>query len=445
MFVEFTVGNFRSFREPVTLSMLASKRKSRNRNVDEGAVFTVRKGLSLLKCATIFGANASGKSNIISAIRFLHDFVISSSKETQIDEEINVSPFKLSTEYSNKPSFFSISFVVGDELFQYSIEVTNQRITSESLKSYSFETSRNSQLFKRVDGLIDVGDKFPEGKGLEKKTRENALFLSVCANFDGAISKAILKWFRSIRVVSGLADDSMLRYTSKLLRSSEDKPQVMNFLSGFDLGFDDLLVEELPIKFEGNPSELAPVFNELKKLGDAKGATHLSLSSIHPLFDNEGLASGKVQFSFSADESEGTKKIVAFAGPALDALRKSHVLFIDEFDARLHPHLGRQFIRIFNGRETNSKNAQLIAITHDTNLLNSNILRRDQIWFTEKTLSQASKLTSLIEYKIRNNAVFQKEYDAGRFGAIPFLGDAQIDYCSNAFSAENSEEMGEIK
>jgi AAA15 family ATPase/GTPase len=122
------------------------------------------------------------------------------------------------------------------------------------------------------------------------------------------------------------------------------------------------------------------------------------------------------------DESEGTKKLVAFAGPLRDALSSQYVLVIDEFDARLHPLITKQIIRMFNGTKSNPTNAQLIVATHDTNLLDKDLMRRDQIWFVEKDPVGSSHLTSLVEYKVRNDASYEKDYILGKYGAIPFLG-----------------------
>lgn len=430
MFVEFSVGNFRSFREPVTLSMLASKRKSKNRTLNEGAVFKVSDEISLLKCATIYGANASGKSNLINAISFFKNFVISSSKESQSGEKINVTSFRLSSEFSDKPSNFTISFIIEKNLYQYRAEVSSEAVESESLKSYSLKASKEITLFERSQNKIKVGSKFPEGIGLENKTRKNALFLSVCANFDGAISNKIISWFRKIQIVNGLDDKSFLGFSAKMLADNELKPIVMNILESFDLGIDDFIVQEYPTRYFMDKKiptdafpELKPIIAELKKFEESKKLTERILSSIHTIFDKNGTPVDKAVFNFSTEESEGTKKIVSMVGPIVDSLSNSYILFIDEFDARLHSHLSKNFIKIFNTNDINHRNAQLIAVTHDTNLLDNNLLRRDQIWFIGKNKLQASQLHSLVEFKVRSNAIFQKEYDAGKYGAIPVLGD----------------------
>ena len=131
---------------------------------------------------------------------------------------------------------------------------------------------------------------------------------------------------------------------------------------------------------------------------------------------------GVAVFDFEKQESEGTQKIFALAGPLIDTLKNGRVLFVDEIDARLHPLLTIAIIRLFNSAATNSKNAQLIFTTHDTNVLSADVLRRDQVWFTEKDRYGASLLYSLLEYKPRNDSSLAKNYLQGRYGAIPVLG-----------------------
>ncbi|AYN85729.1 ATP-binding protein [Pseudomonas aeruginosa] len=148
------------------------------------------------------------------------------------------------------------------------------------------------------------------------------------------------------------------------------------------------------------------------------------ISTEHKVFDENGKAAGLIEFDLEKNESEGTKKLVALSGPLIDVLENSLILFIDEFDARLHPVISKQLISIFNNSPKNNNNAQLIVASHDTNLLDKDLLRRDQIWFTEKDIYGSSHLNSLLEYRVRNDASFEKDYISGKYGAIPLLGDS---------------------
>lgn len=441
MLVQFAVTNFRSIRDQIVLSMIATKRRSRVAGLDAGATFAAFEKVNLLKCATIYGANASGKSNIVSALRFFRNFVLESSKESQVDEPIQVVPFQLSSTTVDAPSSFEITFIKDDYLYQYGVELDQTNVRSEYLKRKRCDATRTSTLFERRDGKIVINNSsFKEGRGLDEKTRANALFISVCANFDGHISSDVLRWFKKLKVVSGLHDEMLLPYTIKCFEDPTKEKKLSELLSKFDLGFDRLeVIEKGPDAIpEDVPDELKGLITELKKLQKANGGKRKQLMSVHHRLQDDGVTSESVYFDF-AQESEGTRKIVAMAGPLLDAIERSLVLVIDEFDARLHPLITKTILELFNSADGNAQNAQLIVVSHDTNLLDGELLRRDQIWFTEKDQQGATHLTSLDEFKVRSDASFEKDYIAGKYGAIPFLGNLRrllgtsnpITHCSN--------------
>jgi AAA15 family ATPase/GTPase len=452
MLVQFTVRNFLSIRDRVVLSMVATKRRSRVSDLDTGATFSSGfDNLNLLKCATIYGANASGKSNIVAALGFFRNFILNSSKESQVDEPIKVVPFKLSNNTDLGGSEFEITFIKDDYLYQYGLEVDSQGVRSECLKRRSKGAKRTSVLFERTGGEISVNTSFKEGRGLEKKTRKNALFISVCANFDGEIATVILRWFQNLKVISGLRDELLLPYTIKCFENPSISQKLSELLSKFDLGFERIEVREtnIPTIPDEVPDELKDLVAEVNKLRtqlQGNGERKIKkLVSVHHVFENDGITSKEIYFDFS-QESEGTKKIVALAGPLLDCIDRSKVLVIDEFDARLHPLITKTIIELFNSGDGNSQNAQLIAASHDTSLLDGELLRRDQIWFVEKDRQGATHLTSLDEFKVRSDASFSKDYIVGKYGAIPFLGNLRrlfggqdksvVAYCSSATTKE---------
>ncbi|MET3109481.1 AAA15 family ATPase/GTPase [Oxalobacteraceae bacterium GrIS 1.18] len=431
MLIQFSVENFLSFKTSATLSMVAGKIKSKDSSLDNDATFKSIKDLTLLKCAAIYGANASGKSNLLSALGFLRGYVINSSKESQVDESIPIQPFRLASGFSEKPSRFEISILVNDLIYQYEFSADKDRIHKEKLIVY--KGSREIKLFDRKMDQITVYKPFSEGLKLEDKTRSNALFISVCANFDGTISKSIVRWFRNLNVISGMSDDGLINFTRDVL-GDERKHQAAALLKNFDLGIDRLELGEsidpnsIP---DGVPDDIKKVLGKLVKISNKNGAKAIRrINSVHKFFDSGGKNIGEVLFDLDRDESEGTKKLVAMSGPLLDTLKNSKVLVIDEFDARLHPIISKTIIKIFNSMSTNINNAQLIVATHDTNLLDRDLLRRDQIWFSEKDKCGSSYLTSLVEYKVRNDASFEKDYIMGKYGAIPIPG-----YLGNIFES----------
>ena len=149
----------------------------------------------------------------------------------------------------------------------------------------------------------------------------------------------------------------------------------------------------------------------------------ISIQTVHQKFDNKGKYISPELFDLNKHESEGTQKVFEIAGVLVDTLKNAEILIIDEFDARLHPLISRTIVDLFNSNETNPNNAQLIFMTHDTNLLNNKLFRRDQIWFAEKNRYAVTDLYSLAEYKIRNDASFEKDYIKGRYGAVPYIGN----------------------
>ncbi|HBP66545.1 MAG TPA: abortive infection protein, partial [Desulfosporosinus sp.] len=210
MLIQFKVGNFLSFRDIVTFSMVASPIKEHLTT----HVFKANKYFNLLKIGTIYGANASGKSNLFKATSFMSSFVENSSKDSQAEEEIDVENFRLSTETESKPSIFEMTFIQDSIRYRYGFEVNNFKVESEWL--FQAVKQAETKLFQRNGKEYEIGDNFLEGKDLESKTRNNALFLSVVAQFNGKIAISILKWFKNMRVISGLKD-TYAQVSKKLL------------------------------------------------------------------------------------------------------------------------------------------------------------------------------------------------------------------------------------
>ncbi|MFN4862236.1 MAG: AAA family ATPase [Pseudanabaena sp.] len=417
MLIEFSVGNFRSFKEKVTFSMVAANLVSKDKSLDENNVFAVDKDLTLLKTAAIYGANASGKSNLAKALGFMKWFIINSSKETQISEKIKVEQFKLSNETDSKPSFFEISFFMNQKKYRYGFEANRNEVLSEWL--FYVPKLRETRLFERKSDSFTVA-KIYKADGIQQKTRPNALFLSVSAQFSVEIAEKILTFLiNNINLISGLADVGYRAYTVQCLKKSNNGGSILNFLKKLGLGFDELKLEDHDIDVEALPREIP---DEVKKfiLKNSDGGKATSVQTIHKKFNEEGIFISNELFDIN-DESEGTQKIFSLAGPIIDTLKNGKMLIIDEFDARLHPKLSLAIVEMFNSKEGNPNNAQLIFMTHDTNLLSNKLFRRDQVWFTEKNRYGATALYSLVEYKVRNDASFESDYIKGRYGAIPYI------------------------
>ncbi|MBW4562799.1 MAG: ATP-binding protein [Mojavia pulchra JT2-VF2] len=417
MLIEFSVGNYRSFKEQVTFSMVTANLVAKDKKLDENNIFAVDEELKLLKSAAIYGANASGKSNLAKALGFMRWFMINSSKETQSTEKISVERFKLSTETETKPSFFEIVFLINGKRHRYGFEATPEKVVSEWL--YYVPKSRETKLFDRQLDNISVSKTY-KANGIQQKTRHNALFLSVSAQFNVKIAEKILDWLTNkVKIVSGLDDIGYRGYTVNCLRDNENKDEIIQLLKKLDLGLGDIKVKEIEINLDSLPREFPNgIQNFIHKNGRGKAT---SVQTIHQKFDEKGNLASTEIFDLDEQESEGTQKVFALAGPLVDTLKDGKVLIIDEFDARIHPLISRAIVELFNSNETNPYNAQLIFMTHDTNLLSNKLFRRDQIWFTEKNRYGATDLYSLAEYKILDDAPFESDYIKGKYGAIPYI------------------------
>ncbi len=400
MLIEFSVRNFRSFMERATLSMEATSLTSRDRELDENAIFDVL-GLRLLTSTAIYGANASGKSNLVRAMDFMRNFILNSSKFTQAGEPIPTEPFALDLKTPNEPSEFEIIFIAEGRQYRYGFEVSTTRVEREWL--YYVPAKTEKPLFERTGQNIRIMSKvFSEGKGIADMTRENALFLSVVAQFNGEIAKLVLHWAIKMRVITGIDEfeTDSLKMASIISVLNDNSKDVVGLLRGFDTDIHDISIIE-------SESE----YNKLQ------------IMSKHPVFTEDGNIVGYREFDLDKHESEGTKKLFSLAALIIQALRDGSVLVIDEFDARLHPKITKGIVQLFNSKTNNPHHAQLVFLTHDTNLLNKDLLRRDQIWFVEKDQRCNSHLYSLAELKVRNDASFENDYVTGKYGAIPFVGN----------------------
>jgi len=420
MLLEFSVGNFLSFRDKKTLSLEATSIT----DFQETNVI-IKDKYKLLKSAVIYGANSSGKTNLLRGLSTMRQIIISSAKQSST-ETLPVIPFLLSSETLNKPSFFEALFIIQEKRYRYGFEITQKAVITEWL--YEVLRTKERLLFIREKDKIQIEDIFTEGMNLEEKTRDNALFLAICDMFNGKISGQIMKWFKYVRTISGLEHEDYRSFTFSMLEAEKTKEQLMKFFSKLDLGFDKVIVS----KNDFNPAFLPKGIPEeiLKKvISDLQGKTIVSAETLHKKFNKDGKVIDLVKFDLRNQESDGTNKVFDLSGHVFNTLRKGGVLVIDELDAKLHPLLTNAIVKLFNSKEFNPCTSQLIFATHDTNLLSMGNFRRDQIYFVEKDHFEASDIYSLAEYKekdgrkIRKDRSFEPDYIKGRYGAIPFIGN----------------------
>jgi hypothetical protein len=429
--VQFSFGNFRSFKETVTLSLVAASKLQGDPDLDWGNVFQARErpSLNLLRVGAIYGANASGKSNVVRAFGAFKRCILESAN---IGFQYTPPFFRLDTTSHEQPTFFEITFLRATEehsavQYRYGFEVQKKaeqvEITAEWL--YEARTTTEALLFERDGLVVKHGRHFGEGKALltEKKLgRADALFLSLMAQLGSPIASALVAYLRkNVNIVLGISDEGLHDFTVHCLEEDKHCDRIQSLMREADTGIPRVKLTKDPVEVkmefpESMPEELRERFSQSIRDG-------LRVVAEHPVFDGQGVQVGVADFPLTSEESQGTQKLFAYSGPILDTLERGSTLIVDEMDARFHPLLTQALVRLFQSPETNPKDAQMVFIAHDTNLLDSRRLRRDQIWFVEKDRYGASHLYALSDFKgIRKGDLFEEQYIRGRYGAIPFLG-----------------------
>ena len=407
MIAEFTVENVLSFKDRRTFSLISAKDKE----LSDSNTFEADKKLRFLRSAVIYGANASGKSNFFNALVSFLRFAVFSGPHKQVEDPIEIEPFTFSKQTEAMPSFFEIVFFIkdGDETirYRYGLLVSKKHVEAEYL--FAVNNVREIMLFERKFQVINCTANFKEGARLKSSVRNNSSFLSVCAQNNGEVSIQIIKYFRNMRVLYGTSNAPIIFKKEELL--PEQKKKTLDFLKYADIQITDFKTERITF------SDDAP---------DAKTQTNIQHHNIlfgHTFFDEETPVGEK--FLEWIHESSGTLRLLSYSNDILSALKEGTPIFIDEFDALLHPLIIEGIVKLFNSSVTNPKNAQLVISCHAVNIMNNKLLRRDQIWFCEKDQYGATDLYSLVEYKepVRKDASYNKNYLHGKYGAIPYIDD----------------------
>lgn len=425
MLIEFSVENFLSFRDKVTLSMVASSDDELEASLIKGE----DKDFRLSKAAVVYGANGSGKSNLIKAMLFMQKYVLTSMMDIE-KTELRVVPFKLDLGREEEPTEFEINFIDKGVKYSYGFALNRWFITREWL--YSYPKTQKRLLFTRdcddISGEYDYvfgGHWEGEKRKLTPLVREDSLFISVAASLNNPLAKVVLDFFRRMNIVTTnqLRKDILGISTRGLIHNNKRLTnQVLSFLKTADLGIKGIKLKETPVgELLGRYLEVPLSQQEAIKKDGLKEPINdktVEVLTLHDAVDKEGKAT-EVLFSLK-EESDGTQKIFALSASITGALLTGSILVIDELDAQVHPLITRALIKLFQS-EQNSENAQLIITTHDSSLLDQETLRRDQIWFTEKDEYSSSQLYSLFEFKPRKGENFRRGYLDGRYGGIPFL------------------------
>jgi AAA15 family ATPase/GTPase len=416
MIAEFTVENYRSFKERHTFSLVPTK----NKELSELTVFRLNEKVSFLRTAVLYGANASGKSNLFLALVFFLKFSVHSGPQKQVGDVIEIEPFAFSRQTESAPSNFEIIFYIRENdnettRYRYGFSVTNEQVEYEYL--FAVNKVREITLFTRKRQKIECTSYYKEGTRGKSSVRNNCTFLSVCAQNNGEISGQIVSYFKRINVLFGMNNPPVF------LKKEFDNPvfqkKIINFLKFADIQIMDIKQEPVPVPFQelGDPDVAAILRNKFSNM------EQLRILFGHTFYDGETPVGQK--FISDLNESMGTQKLFSYSGTILLALEQGTPLFIDEFDTSLHPLIIEAIIKLFNSPITNPRNAQLVISCHTVNILTNRLFRRDQIWFCEKDQCGATDLYSLAEYMepVRNDAAFGKNYLQGKYGAIPYINE----------------------
>ena len=416
MLIQFNFKNYKSFRDEATLDLSAAKMTEfSDRVVSEG-------NDKILPMAAIYGANASGKSNIYNAFGYMADYVIESFKygdEEEKFEEYRPTPFLFDSVSNDAESSFEVYFTIpgdkAEKTYNYGFCVDRHGVTEEWLNVKAKTARKYASVFYRSteEDTLDLS-------GLPKSSRDNiqvalekqVLIVSLGAKLKVNKCKDIRDWFManefadfgdpftnfflSRRLPKGFVDDNRVQ------------KKVIEYFASFDEHIKDFEIEKLPHD------------------ADSKEETY-KISALHKKIDSDTFAAIPLGM-----ESAGTLKMFALYPELQDVLEKGSVFFIDELNARLHPLLVRNFLLTFLNPEINTRHAQLIFTTHDTWQLSNQLLRRDEVWFTEKDEQGISKLYSLADFvdesgaRIRKDESYEKNYLIGKYGAIPTLKSIDI-------------------
>lgn len=417
MLVEFSISNWRSVKETQTLNLILAKG---DELVDSNSFQPAAPATSsLLRSAAIYGANAAGKSNLLRALRTMKEMVVDSAKG-QRGDPIDVVPFRLDSETEKAPSEFEVTFIADGVRYQYGFSATSERIQEEWL--FAYPNGRAQKWLGRA--WIEKAELYEwekcnalAGKKhlWQESTRQNALFLSTAVQLNSKQLQPVYDWFKKTLRMTASVKGWSPTFTASLCKDTEQRAKVMEFIRAADIDIQDVLVEAEKMSAKHLPDDM-PEEMKTSLLKEMEGHEILDIKTVH-----QSLEGRLVSFDFE-DESDGTQKIFAFAGPWLDALKNGYVLVIDELHDNLHSKIVGFLVQLFHNAETNPKNAQLVFTTHETSILNQDVFRRDQIWFCQKDTKQATRLYPLTDFspkKGREN--LEANYLAGRYGALPYL------------------------
>jgi len=412
MLIEFSVTNFRSFRDRQTLSMVAGRLSEHQdtHTFDSGLAGFDR----LLLTSAVYGPNAAGKTNLLRALQAMQQFVLTSASTPAVLRDWRM-PFRFDAASAAAPTVFEITFAIEGVRHEYGFALSEERVEEEWLIEYVH--ARGRTLFeRRFDPSLDDYDwrfsDFLKGQKMVWKdlTRANALYISTAVQLNAKQLTPIFAWFQQkLSVIAGPGTHLNPTLTASLLERPDGKAKILPFLREADLDIADVAVRRDPV--------VGLLTSPAMMLEQGPGGTvALRASFTHPTLDG----SAPVALDF-ADESSGTQVLFQAAGAWLKVLDEGEVILFDELENSLHPLIIRYLVEQFHSPAANPRHAQLVFTTHNTSLLEMDIFRRDQVWFVERGQGSPSRLYPLTEFAPRQEEKLERNYLRGRYGALPIV------------------------
>ncbi|MCH8539502.1 MAG: ATP-binding protein [Opitutales bacterium] len=423
MLIDFSVKNFRSFREEQRISFVAS---NQYKDLPENLIDPKLEGrefasLRLLKGLAIYGANAAGKSNVLHALRYLAHMVEDSATNLDEGDSTGTEPFALDPDTVSEPSEFVLRFVVEGVRYHFVLVLNRKRILFESLSA--FPKGREQVWYERSWDDAEEAYTWTPARPTDyrrdpnrvKYTRENALYLSTAVKFNDEQLKPIYLWFKDrvcfLRLNADFPPLSPRFTVKQIMGEVNDRARITRLLQHADIGILSARASERELARSDLPKDMPEAVVE-KILEKNK---HLEITLGH-----RGAEGREYPLPWE-EESSGTQKFFALAGPWLDILKNGYFAGLDEIESSIHPSMVSALLKLFFSDQSNPNAGQLLFTTHNPLLLDTEVMRRDQIWFADKDDEGATHLYPLTDYKPRNKESLVRGYMAGRYGAIPFI------------------------
>lgn len=443
MLIRFTVENFLSFKDEVEFSMVAGKPR---KHPDHILPRSSQNDLRLLKTAVIYGANASGKTNLVKAMRFARDLIV---KGTRAKQQIATIPFRFYSASEHRPSRFQFEIRCDSKIYSYEFEVDNSRVYSEKLTElrassekclFERKTDRDENTsinFGDIAYTTEQNDQFLSF--VAKGTRPNQLFLTECIERNVLYFESINHWFAN-KLVLIFPTSRPEGIEIEFMNNEQFQSAFVDSIKKFDLGIEDISLEEFDFSSESRiPGALKGlILDNIQEMTLKPGQRVVIQIPEHNVLifvdQNQRIEAKKFMTRHRVDgtdelatldlteESDGTQRVFEIVPALIELLsdNRERVFVIDELDRRLHALLSYKILELFLARSKNL-NSQLIVTTHEVMVLDLDLLRRDEIWFIEKDAKGASSMFSLEEFQPRYDRDIRKSYLQGRFGAIPLL------------------------